>query len=117
MSSRSWIFRVQDILDAIEVATEYIQGMMIDDFAGDQRTIDAVVRRLTIIGEASSHIPEFLLQENPDIPWIEMRALRNFVVHEYFGVSVNIIWNTVQIDLPTVVEPLKKLLEKFSETS
>ena len=56
MPSRDWEFRVQDILDAIAVIADYINNMTLDDFASDQRTVDAVVRRLTIIGEASTHI-------------------------------------------------------------
>ncbi|MCD4708367.1 MAG: DUF86 domain-containing protein [Candidatus Sabulitectum sp.] len=117
MPSRNWMFRIQDILDAIEVTTKYIEGMTFDEFAGDQRTVDAVVRRLTIIGEASSHIPDSVSKENSDIPWNEMRAMRNFVVHEYFGVSEDILWNTIQIDLQSVIEPLRKLQEKYSTIS
>ncbi len=112
MPSRNWKFRVQDILDAIGVIADYINNMTLDDFASDQRTVDAVVRRLMIIGEASTHIPTSIIKQNPDVPWDEMRAMRNFVVHEYFGVSVDIIWNTIRIDLPGVIQPLENLLEK-----
>ncbi|MCK5785825.1 MAG: DUF86 domain-containing protein [Candidatus Sabulitectum sp.] len=100
MPSRNWEFRVQDILDAIDVITEYVEGMTLSSFKNDQRTIDAVVRRLTIIGEASSRVPTTVIKESPNVPWGEMRAMRNFVVHEYFGISVDILWNTIQIDLP-----------------
>lgn len=112
MPSRNWKFRVHDILDAIGVITDYINNMTSEDFAGDQRTVDAVVRRLTIIGEASTHIPAPVIKQNPDVPWDEMRAMRNFVVHEYFGVSVDILWNTIRTDLPGIIKPLENLLEK-----
>lgn len=112
MPSRDWEFRVQDILDAIAVIADYINNMTLDDFASDQRTVDAVVRRLTIIGEASTHIPASVIKQNPDVPWDEMRAMRNFVVHEYFGVSVDILWNTIRVDLPGIIQPLENFLEK-----
>ena len=84
--------------------------MSYEDFHKDQRTIDAVVRKLTIIGEAANHVPDAICERNPDIPWVDMRAMRNFVVHEYFGINEQIVWDTVQDDLPGIVEPLKRLL-------
>ncbi|MBW1981277.1 MAG: DUF86 domain-containing protein [Deltaproteobacteria bacterium] len=115
MPSRDWKFRIKDILDAVEVVTDYVSGMTFEDFVRDQRTIDAVVRRLTIIGEASAHMPEHICRQNPDIPWIDMRAMRNFVVHEYFGVSEDILWDTIHNDLPGIVEPLQRLLTQGSD--
>jgi uncharacterized protein with HEPN domain len=84
--------------------------MSFEDFLRDGRTIDAVVRKLTIIGEAAVHVPDSICGESPDIPWIDMRTMRNFVVHEYFGISERIVWDTVQNDLPAIIEPLKRLL-------
>lgn len=110
MPRRNWKLRVQDILEAIGGAREYVAGMSFEDFLRDTRTIDAVVRKLTIIGEAAVHVPDSVCGKSPDIPWIDMRAMRNFVVHEYFGVSERIVWDTVQNDLPGIVEPLKRLL-------
>jgi len=88
----NWGFRVQDILEAIEGARQYVEGMGVDDFIKDQRTIDAVVRKLTVIGEAAAHVPDEVRTKNPDVPWTEMRAMRNFVVPEYFGISERIVW-------------------------
>jgi len=111
MPSRDWKLRIQDILEAIETVRKYVAGMTFDEFTRDQRTIDAVVRRLTIIGEASVHVPESVCERSPDVPWIDMREMRNFIVHEYFGVSKEILWDTVENDLPGIVEPLQRLLE------
>ena len=110
MPFRDWEFRVRDILSAVEGARQYIEGMSFDDFIKDPRTIDAVVRKLTIIGEAAVHVPDTICRRSPDVPWIDMRAMRNFVVHEYFGVSERIVWDTVQNDLPGIVEPLTRLV-------
>jgi uncharacterized protein with HEPN domain len=65
---------------------------------------------LIIIGEAACHIPEEICLDNPAVPWKDMRAMRNFVVHEYFGISDSILWDTIQIDLPPLVPLLKPLL-------
>jgi len=87
--------------------------MTYDDFIADRKTVDAVVRNLIIIGEASVHIPEEICMAYADIPWQDMRAMRNFVVHEYFGVSNRILWDTVQIDLPPLVPVLKEITVKY----
>jgi uncharacterized protein with HEPN domain len=110
MPHRDWKLRVQDILEAVAGARQYVEGMSFDNFLKDPRTIDAVVRKLTIIGEAAVNVPDTICGRSPDVPWIDMRAMRNFVVHEYFGVSERILWDTVQDDLPGIIEPLTRLL-------
>ena len=115
MPSRSWKLRIRDIVDAVRTILGYVEGMTFDDFVADQRTMDAVVRRLTIIGEAAARVPEFVCEKYRRIPWAEMRAMRNFVVHEYFGISEHILWETIQMDLPAVLGPLEALLELDKE--
>ena len=78
-------------------------------FQNDRKTVDAVVRNLTIIGEAAARVPEKAVRAYPDVPWAEMRAMRNLVVHEYFGVSDRILWDTVRTNLPSLVAPLKAI--------
>lgn len=110
MPPRDWNFRVQDILDAIAAVQNYTAGMTLEAFIQDRRTVDAVVRNFIVIGEAVVHIPDEICARNPAIPWADMRAMRNFVVHEYFGISERVLWDTIQEDLPGIVEPLRRLL-------
>ena len=117
MPSRSWKLRVEDILEAIAAVRGYVEGMTFDDFCGDPRTVDAVIRRFIVIGEAAGRIPEEVCSRNGHIPWADMRAVRNFVVHEYFGVGEGIIWDTIRQDLPGIVEPLERLLREEEEES
>lgn len=112
MSPRGWQERLEDILEAIERIIQYAQDMDFEQFSGDQKTIDAVIRNLIVIGEGSKHIPEEIQNEAPDVPWEEMRGIRNVVIHEYFGVSLSILWETVQKDVPALLEPLKALVKK-----
>lgn len=109
MPPRDWRFRVQDMLHAIESIMSYTQGMDFEAFERDQRTVDAVVRNIIVVGEAATRIPDEVVLATPDIPWADMRAMRSFVVHEYFGVSARILWDTVQANLPPLVEPLRRL--------
>ena len=107
MSSREWLFRLEDILDALERIQRYIQGLDLSKFEADQRTIDAVVRNLEIIGEAARHIPDSVIQEYPTIPWRHMRDMRNILIHEYFGLDTSIIWQTIAYDLPILKSQLE----------
>ncbi len=74
--------------------------------------IDAVVRNLDVIGEAARHVDEGTVQRLAAVPWREMRDLRNLLVHEYFGVSLPTIWQTIARDLPPVLEILRDKLSR-----
>jgi len=108
---RDWKLRIEDILDAIEKIQRYTDGMNLKSFKADDKTVDAVVRNITIIGETSNHVPQEVQNKYPDIPWIEMRGIRNVIVHEYFGVSHSILWHTIRENLPPLLPTLKKMLE------
>ncbi|MCF8096047.1 MAG: DUF86 domain-containing protein [Desulfobacteraceae bacterium] len=112
MPHRKWDLRIGDILVSIERIMDYTQEMDFEQFKADVKTVDAVVRNFEIIGEAASHIPEEILKEHPEIPWQDMRDMRNILAHEYFGINENIVWNTIQDDLSPLIPLLKKLLEQ-----
>ena len=78
---RGWKLRISDVLDAIAAIQEYVTGMDLKRFAEDRKTVDAVVRNFTIIGEAAIRIPEQVITKNPEIPWRDMSDMRNIVVH------------------------------------
>lgn len=86
--------------------------MTFDQFEEDDKTIDSVLRNLEIIGEASRHIPRAIKEKYPDLPWMEMYTMRNIVIHEYHGVNLKIIWQTVTEDLPPLIPQLKEILEE-----
>ena len=110
MPHRKWDLRIEDILISIERIMDYTQGMDFEQFKADVKTVDAVIRNFEIIGEAASHIPEEISVAHPEIPWQDMRDMRNILAHEYFGINENIVWNTIQADLPPLIPLLKKLL-------
>ena len=112
MPPRDWRLRIVDILDAIAVIQEYTAGMDYAAFVRDRKTVDAVLRNITIIGEAAGYVPEDVMAAHPEIPWREMHDMRNVVVHAYFGVNNDILWDTIKINLPPLVEPLRKMREE-----
>ena len=111
MSSRKWRRRIEDILDAVAEIQAFSTGTTLEQFRTDAKTLKAVAADLMIIGEAATHIPDDVQDANQDVPWVLMRAMRNRVVHVYFDVDPDILWDTVHNDLPKLVDPLRRLLD------
>ena len=107
MPKRDWKILFEDILESIDKIRLYTKNIDFEKFISNPMIIDAVVRNIEIIGEASSKIPEEIKNNFSLIPWIKLKGIRNRIVHDYFGVDVNIIWEIIEKDL---VE-LKKQIE------
>lgn len=88
--------------------------MSFEEFAADRKTIDAVVRKVEIIGEAAGYIPLEVQQRYPAIPWRQMRGMRNVLIHRYDEVSLPILWQTITRNLPPLVPRLRAILEDTS---
>jgi uncharacterized protein with HEPN domain len=108
-TGRDWKLRVNDILTCIEKKQTYTAGITFDQFRVDQMKVDAVIRNFEIIGEAAGYIPEAIQEKYPELAWLEMRGMRNIMIHEYFGVSLPIIWHTITHDLSPLADGLKHL--------
>ncbi|KAF5429476.1 putative conserved protein, contains HEPN domain [Candidatus Methanophagaceae archaeon] len=100
-----------DILEAAEIALTYVRGMCRDDFLDDLQCQDAVIRRLEIIGEAARRTSGKTQNTFPDLPWSDMIGMRNMMIHEYDGVDLYIVWETVNTDLPPLIEVIKGILQ------
>ncbi|MGF1604671.1 MAG: DUF86 domain-containing protein [Thermosynechococcaceae cyanobacterium] len=99
------------MLTAISEIRAFTNEMTFEAFQNDQKTIKAVLYNLAIIGEAVSHIPPEVEALYSEIPWIDVRGMRNIVIHEYFQVNLSIIWQTIQDDLVSLEASLRKLME------
>lgn len=106
---RDWKDRILDILEAIEKIERYIEGMNFDEFMDDEKTRDAVMRQLTIVGEAARYATPEVEANTPGIPWGQMRGLRNVLVHEYEEINLQTIWNIIKEHLQPVVPQLRRL--------
>jgi uncharacterized protein with HEPN domain len=102
---------IQDIIESMDKAMRFVAGMSYNSFADDDKTVFAVVRALEIIGEAVKNIPQEIREKHTGIPWRDMAGMRDKLIHEYFGVNLNVVWKTVQEEIP----PIKPLFEKILE--
>ena len=109
MSRRDSLLYLQDIVDSIEKIEEYTHGRSFEEFSSNNEKIDAVVRNFEIIGEAARYISQEFIGKYPNVPWEKMVSMRNKILHEYFGVDEEILWQTIQEDLPGLKEQLKAL--------
>lgn len=112
MQSNNWRDRIFDILEAIEAIEEFTTGMTLADFSADRRTAHAVFYNFVIIGEAARNLPTEIGTRYPSVPWHDMRAMRNVIVHQYLHVVVETVWDTLRDDLPTLVPQLREMLEQ-----
>ncbi len=115
MRKRVYWDYVKDISDSIEHAEEFVEGYGLEDFKKDRKTLYAVIRAIEIIGEASKKIPKSVRAKYPDIPWKDMAGMRDKLIHEYFGVDVEVLWKTVQQDLPTLKVLISRALDELGD--
>ncbi len=100
---------IEDILAAIQKIERYTAGMDQEIFRQDEKTVDAVVRNLEVVGEATRQLPEDFSNRHPNVPWRQISGLRNRIVHEYFGLDLEIIWQVIRHDLPQLKTHLEGL--------
>ncbi|MEW6777692.1 MAG: DUF86 domain-containing protein [Bdellovibrionota bacterium] len=97
-----------DILEAARLTLSFVAGKSKEEFLGDVQCQDAVIRRITIVGEASRRLSEEARAAHPDIPWRQIIGMRNLVVHVYDSVDLLIVWETATIFLPELIGKLEK---------
>jgi uncharacterized protein with HEPN domain len=107
--SRHNNLRILDILDAIDRIASYVEGMSYDDFLADRKTQDAVIRNVEIIGEAARSLPDDFKERHVDIPWDEIVGMRNVLVHQYFGILPDVVWDVIKHELPTLRSQIAEL--------
>lgn len=107
---RDYKQQIDDILQAITFIREYIKDMDYNAFEADRKTQDAVVRNLEIIGEAARAVPDEIRDKASQIEWYKIIALRNILIHEYFGVNLKIVWDVIQNKLDAVQSACRGLL-------
>lgn len=101
---------LEDILTAIGKVDRYTRGLDQAGFLSDEKTIDAVVRNLEIIGEASRQLPDDFKRSHSDIPWRPIMGLRNRIVHDYMGVDLQIVWHIIDKELGALEQQIRALL-------
>ena len=113
MRKRDYRDYIQDILDSINEIGDFIEGMNFEDFTQDKKTINAVVRSVEVIGEASKRIPGSLRDKYPNIPWKQMSGMRDKLIHEYFGIDMEILWKVAKDEISPLKIPIKDMLKSL----
>ncbi len=111
MSPRDWQTRIQDMLTCGYNINEFTSGLSYDAFLDDPRTIRAVAFELTTLGEAVRALPIEIKDSYPEIPWGKIQGTRNVLIHEYYRLDEEIIWQTIQKDIPSLIEMLEKIIK------
>jgi uncharacterized protein with HEPN domain len=109
MSYRPIQLLIEDIWESIEKIERYISGLDQDAFLNDEKTVDSVVRNLEIIGEAANRLPGDFKTRHSEIAWHRIVGLRNRIVHNYFGIDLDIVWEILQRELPDLKEKISTL--------
>lgn len=109
-SERDWRLYAEDIVTACSKIRRFVAGMSFEVFAADERTQDAVIRNIEIIGEAAKNLPDEVAAKAPDIAWRNIRGMRDVLAHGYFGTSLEIIWATATTRTDELESAVRKLL-------
>ena len=109
---RDYKVYLEDIIEAIRKIRSYTTSLSLQTFSSDGKTIDAVIRNLEIIGEAIKGVPEDVRSSNTDVEWKKIVGLRDILIHEYFGVDVEIIWDIIENKLPVLERQIQRMLEE-----
>jgi len=104
------VILINHILVSISLINKYTNDLTISDFISKEEAQDAVIRRLQIIGEAVKNLPEDFKEKYKDINWRQIAGMRDILIHDYFGVDLNLTWNVVKMDLPELEIKLKRII-------
>ena len=113
MRDRDYIDYLQDIVDSIDDIGDFIKGMSYEDFTQDKKTTNAVLRSIEVMGEAAKNVPEDIRSQYPQIPWKKISDMIDKLIHEYHGVDLETVWQTLHEDIPPLKDQFKDIIEKI----
>ena len=112
MGKQAKVF-IQHMLDSIQLIESYLEGKNKKIFLSSEQLQDAVIRRLEIISEAVKNLPEEIIKKHPELPWKQIAGMRDILIHQYFGVDLELTWEVVQVEVPVLKSKLETLLNSL----
>lgn len=106
---------LQNILECINKINSYTQGSSRAEFLEKDLIQDAVIRNIEIIGEATKNLSKIIRTDNPEVPWKSMAGMRDKVIHNYLGVDMDLVWDTVKKNLPEVKVLIQDILNNLND--
>ncbi|MEJ5299895.1 MAG: DUF86 domain-containing protein [Thermodesulforhabdaceae bacterium] len=104
---------LRDILEAIKAIEKFVKDVDLESFKNDDMRSSAVIRKFEIIGEAARNIPDTVKQKYPYIPWKDIIGMRNRLIHFYFGIKYELVWETIKVDIPHLKKQIQEILENL----
>jgi uncharacterized protein with HEPN domain len=109
-SKRDWRLYADDIIEACGKVRRYVAGMTYEAFVADERTLDAVIWNIEVIGEAAKKLPDDVIAQAPEVEWRKIRGMRNVLAHAYFGLDTKVVWSTATTKLDELGAAVRKFL-------
>ena len=109
---RSSSLLLYDIHQSIEKIETFCQGISLEQLMADERTKDAILRNIQVIGEASKNLPDSLIARHPEIDWSGLAGIRDIVTHRYFRIDWHLLWISIRQELPVLKDQIRKLMEE-----
>ncbi|MCM2333018.1 MAG: DUF86 domain-containing protein [Anaeromyxobacteraceae bacterium] len=109
-SNRDWRLYADDIIESCGKVRRFIAGMTYEAFVADERTRDAVIRNLEVIGEAAKNLPDEVIGKAPEVEWRKVRGMRDVIAHGYFGLDMKVVWDTAKTKVDELQAAVRKLM-------
>jgi uncharacterized protein with HEPN domain len=111
-STRDWRLYADDIIESCGKIRRFIAGMTFEAFVADERTCDAVIRNIEVIGEAAKNLPDDVIAKVREVEWRKVRGMRDVLAHGYFGLDTKVVWSTATTKLDELERAIRNLLAK-----